>query len=280
MIFLTRQNLKDTLKSVLSKEEIDLVRASYDIIGNIAIIEVPSELRKKGKVIAQSIVKQHKNITTVAKKIGTHSGVYRTQKIKVIIGNKNTETLYKENSTRISLDIAKIYFSPRLATERLRIAKLAKPEEIILVLFSGCAPYPLVIAKNSQAKLIYGIEKNPIAHKYAVKNIKLNKLEKRVTLIKGDVKKVINNLGQKFDRIIMPLPKDSKSFIKEALTVAKNPCYLHYYTFSTIENVKHSALNIKDTIKLLGRGCEIIDMVKCGQYSPRVYRVCIDFLLK
>ncbi len=273
------KTLKDMLKSYLSKDEIDYVRTSYDIIGDIALIEIPLELRKKEKIIAQAIIERHKNVKTVAKKAGIHSGEFRTQKIKVILGRKKTETMHKESLVRIMLDVGKVYFSPRLASERLRIAKLVKPNEIILVMFSGCGPYPLVIAKNSQAKVIHGIEKNPIAHEYAVKNVKLNKLEKKIILIKGDVKKVIKNLSQKFDRIVMPLPKDSESFLKEALSVAKSVSYLHYYTFSSLEDSKQTALNIKDAIKILGRNCEILNIVKCGQYSPRVYRICIDFLL-
>lgn len=273
------QTLRDMLKSELNEEEIDYVRTGYDIIGEIALVEIPSKLRKKEKIIAQAIMIRHKNIRTVARKVGIHKGEFRTQNVKAILGLKKTETLHKESSAKIMLDVAKLYFSPRLASERLRIAKLVKPNEIILVMFSGCAPYPLVIAKNSPAKIIYAIEKNPTAYQYAVKNVKLNKLEKKIILIKGDVKRVVQHFGQKFDRVIMPLPKDSESFIKEALIVAKKPCHLHYYTFSALEEAKQLALNIKDAIKILGRNCEILDIVKCGQYSPRVYRICIDFLL-
>ena len=46
-----------------------------------------------------------------------------------------------------------------------------KPGEKVLVMFSGCAPYPVVIGRNTKAKEIYGIELNPLAHKFAEENV-------------------------------------------------------------------------------------------------------------
>ena len=69
-------------------------------------------------------------------------------------------------------------------------------------MFSGSGVYPVVISKNTKAKEIYGIEINPIAHKYAEENIKLNKL-KNIKLFCGDVKKTIPKLNRKFDRIFL-----------------------------------------------------------------------------
>jgi len=88
----------------------------------------------------------------------------------------------KENNIRLKLDIEKVYFSPRLSLERMRIAELvntsksresknkkSEKKEDILVMFSGCAPYCCVIAKNAKTKVnsVIGIEINPEGHKYA-----------------------------------------------------------------------------------------------------------------
>ena len=69
-------------------------------------------------------------------------------------------------------------------------------------MFSGCAPYPLILAKHSPAKSIFGIEINPDAHKFGIENIKLNKFEDKVKLINGDVRKVLPKLKKKFDESI------------------------------------------------------------------------------
>src|SRR3989344_5046820 len=173
-------NLKESLKGKLSRKEKENLVTSFDIIGDIVIIEIPDLLIRKEKIIANAILKMHKNIKVVVKEIGAHSGEFRLQKVKVIAGVKRKETEYKENGTRMRLNVEKTYFSPRFGTERLRIASLVEAGEEVLVMFSGVAPFPLVIAKNSKASLIYGVEINPDAHKYAVENVKLNKMDSKI----------------------------------------------------------------------------------------------------
>ncbi|MBI2546312.1 tRNA (guanine-N1)-methyltransferase [Candidatus Woesearchaeota archaeon] len=268
--------LKDLLKGKLTAAELQLVRSSYDVIGNIAVLDIPKELKKKEKQIAEAVQQHHKNIQTVAKRAGIHEGIYRTQKVRIILGKKTTETTHKESSALVKLDITKVYFSPRLASERLRIAHLVRPGEKILVMFSGVAVYPAVIAKNSKALIIYGIEKNPAAHRYAQETILLNKLQDRVVLKKGDVKKIAATLPLKFDRIIMPLPKDAYGYLAEAVHAAGRRCTIHYYAFGSLEQAPHIAQSIKESVNELGRPCKIMGIVKCGQYSPGIYRLCID----
>ena len=128
--------------------------SSYDIVGDILIVEIPDELKKKEKQIANKLLKDHKQVKTVVKKKGIHGGKFRVQKYVVLAGDRRKETEYKENGVRIKLNVDKTYFSIRLATERLRIAKQVKDGEIVLVMFSGVAVYPLVIAKNAKKQIL------------------------------------------------------------------------------------------------------------------------------
>ena len=165
--------IKEQLRKKLTEKEISLVPSSFDVVGSILIFsEFPSELKNKEKLVAETFLKELKNIKTICKKTRKYSGKYRTPKLKIIAGEKTKETTHKENNTLLKLDVEKVYFSSRLSNERLRISKLVKPEEEILVMFSGCSPYPCVIAKNTKAKSIISIEVNPSAHKYALENLK------------------------------------------------------------------------------------------------------------
>ena len=269
--------LKDALKSKLSKKEIEHLKTSYDTIGGIAIIEVVPELEKKEKLIATTLLDINKNITTVLKKAEHHSGVFRTQKLKWLTGKKTKETVYKENNIRLKLDVEKVYFSVRLSTERKRIAKQVKKGEDILVMFSGCAPYPVVLAKNTEAKEIVGVEINPVGHKYGLENLKLNKIN-NVKLYCGDVKKVVPKLEQKnFDRILMPLPKSAEDFLDVALKASKKGTTIHFYDFLHDDEFDKAKEKIKKACKNLGLKPKILRTVKCGQHSPHVFRICLDF---
>jgi len=206
---------------MLTKKDIKKIPRSFDIIGDILIFsDFPKELKKKEKDVGNYLLKKLKNIKVVAKKSKKYSGKKRTPKLKILAGEKRKETIHKESGVLIKINPEKAYFSVRSGTERLRIAKQVKKDESILVMFSGVSPLPLILSKHSKAKEIYGIEINKKAHKYAEENVKLNK-RKNIKLFRGNVRKIIPKL-KKFDRIIMPLPKDSENYLNLAWRGSSN----------------------------------------------------------
>ena len=268
-------DLKTALKGKLNKKEMQHLVRSFDMIGDIVVMQMPDELSKKEKLIAKTLLNLHKNIKVVAKEVGMHTGIYRLQKIKILAGERRKETELVESGARMRLNVEKTYFSPRFGTERLRIAKQVKKGENVLVMFSGIAPFPLVIAKNSKVKEVVGVEINPSAHKYALENIKLNKLE-NVHVYHGDVRMAVPQLGMKFDRIAMPLPKGGEDFLDVALRAVKKNGIIHFYDFLAEEEFELGKAKVKKACKLLKKKCRILRLVKCGQQSPRVYRITID----
>jgi len=272
-----KTNLKSALKSKLTKKELGLLPSSFDVVGEVLIFsDFPDGLEKKEKLIGEVLLNQHKNIKTIAKKTKKYSGKYRLPKLKIITGKRSKETLYNENNITLKLNVENVYFSSRLANERLRIAKLVKQGEVVLVMFSGCGPYPIGIAKNTKAKEVYSVEINPVACEYQKENIKLNKV-KNIKLFKGDVKKVIPKFNKKFDRILMPLPKGAEDFIVSALNAAKKGAIIHFYDFLNEGEMDKAKEKIDKACKKKKLKYKILDIVKCGQFSPHVFRICVDF---
>ena len=273
-----KQNLKFYLKNKLSNKELKLVPSSFDIVGDIMVFsDFPRELVKKEKLVGQTILENYHHIKTVLKKTKKYSGKFRTPKLKVIAGENKKETTHKENNVLINLDAEKVYFSPRMASERKRIAELINPNESVLVMFNGCAPYSLVIAKNTKCKEVYGIEINPTAHKYALENIKKNKLENKIKLFLGDVKRIMPKLSKKFDRILMPLPKGGENFLGLALRYIKNKGIVHFYDFLHEGEFYKAEEKVESACRKAKKKHKILKIIKCGQYSPRFYRICADF---
>lgn len=185
-------DLREYLSDKLTGDELNLLKTAFDNIGTIAILEVPEDLESKEKLIADSLMKINSRIKTVLKKSGIHEGEFRTQKLQFLAGENTKETVHKENGVSIKLNVEDVYFSVRSSNERARVASLVKPGESVLVMFSGCAPFVCTISKNSKAGVVFGVELNPIAHKYALENIKLNK-SVNTSVINGDVREVIPN---------------------------------------------------------------------------------------
>ena len=148
-------------------------------------------------------------------------------------------------------------------------------------MFCGCSPYCCVIAKNAKEfiKEVIGIEINPKGHKYGLENLKLNRLD-NVGLFNDDVKKIIpklSKLGKKFDRILMPLPKHAEDFLEDALAVSKKNTIIHFYNFLHENEFDKAEKMIKKACKKADKKCKILQFIKCGQQSPSVYRICVDF---
>ncbi len=269
--------LKEALKGKLTKKELKLVPSSFDIVGDLVIFsDFPKELDKKDKIVGETLLKLHKNVKVVLKKVGKYSGEFRTPKLKIIAGERRKETELKENGIRLKLNPERVYFSVRLANERKRIIEQIKENEVILVMFSGIGPYPISIAKNKKVDEIYSIELNPIACEYQKENIALNKIN-NIKLYKGDVRDIVPKIKKKFDRIIMPLPKGAEDYLDIALGVAKKGTMIHFYDFLNENEFENAEEKIKKVCKKMNRKYKIVNLVKCGQFGPGIFRICVDF---
>ncbi len=251
---------------------------AFEIIGDIALVAIPKSYKSQGEQAAHRISLRQKNIKAIYEKIGGHEGKLRIQKLKHLYGEKRTVTIHRENQIALKLDVAKTYFSPRQSTERKRVYEQIKKPEVILVMFSGIGPFTISIAKNTPAKAVYGVELNKTAHKYAVENAKLNKVDEKTVMFCGDVRKIVPKLNKKFDRIIMPLPKGAESFLNVAFAAAKKGAIIHFYDFEKEEDIPEKAIEkVKKAAAAAKKKTRVLCVVKCGQLAPRAFRVCVDF---
>ncbi len=265
--------LKDALEGKLTSKELSLLRG-FDVIGDIAVLEIPFELEGRRKLIARTLKELLPYIKVFARKRGGHTGVYRQQPLQILLGEKRKTTVHKEHGLEFALNAETCYFSPRLSTERLRIARQVRPGEEVLVMFSGVAPYPLVIARLSKAAGVVGVEANPEAHKYALENVQRNRLGHKVTLIKGDAKKRIPK--RLFDRVVMPWPQRGDEFLGVALKHVRKGGVLHFYDFQPEGEFSVAKDIVLAACKKAKKKCKILRVVECGQVGVRNYRVCVD----
>lgn len=273
-------SLKQILKDVLSSEERELLVRGFDIVGDIAIIIIPEELEVKKSLIAEAVLASNKRIKSVARRAGVYGGEFRTLPLEHIGGERRFETIHKENGVLMYVDVEKVYFSTRSGTERMRIASLVKEGERILIMFSGIGPYPLMISRHSEAQSIVGVEKNPVAHSFAEKNLLINKKCSNISLFQGDVRKVLPQLGIPFDRICMVLPKDGEEFIRLALASLGTPGWLHFYDFQERSSHGLAVEKVRSGCKAEGRVLVKHELSTCGHTAPRVHRLCVDAFIK
>ena len=260
----------------LVKEEtpVELLGTSpaFELFGDIAIIDrYESDVAR----IADALIKQ-KKVRTVLYADTPVSGEYRTRELSYLAGENTTETVYKENKCRYLLDVSKVYFTPRLATERLRIAGQVKDGEKVVDMFAGIGPFSILIAKRFPNSHVVAIDKNPEAVKYLRENVKLNKLE-NVEVREGDVRAASDGVRDA-DHVIMNLPQSGFEFLDVAFRVVKKGGLIHFYSMSHEDDLFEGTL-LK--IEEAARRCNV-SIVPIGKravrpYAPYQYNICIDF---
>lgn len=250
---------------------------SFEIIGEIAIVEIPEE-RRDERSIARDIMRNHPRVRTVLRKTGEREGTLRLRRFKTIIGSV-TETIHKEHGCMFVLDPTKVFFSPRESTERERITNMVKKKEDVMVFFSGVGPYCVIIAKKAGVRSVHGIEMNPDAHMYAVENARINKVGDIFVPIMGDVKEKSRKFFGGMDRVIMPLPKEGYRFLHQAIKCIKPKGGVVHFYYIEHENElwKSSVPLVKRAAEKAGRRVRIVKKRKVLPYGPGSWKVCIDF---
>ena len=270
------RSITELLKDKLSEEEIEELKKSFDIIGDVVIVEIPEDLEAHKKEIGQATLQFTKRKTVYMKKSAV-KGVTRVRELELIAGEDNPITIHKEHGTRLKLDVKNVYFSPRLATERKRVQEATNEGEEILDMFAGIGPFPIVIAHEKNVN-ITAVDINEYAIKYLNENIKLNKLapSAHITAICGDTNEVaLNELkGKKFDRLIMNLPGLAPEFLDLAVSLCKDGGVIHYYEFS--DGFSQGIERAQIACEKQNKEVEILNTRKVKSSSPGMWHVAID----
>ncbi|HLF07674.1 MAG TPA: class I SAM-dependent methyltransferase family protein [Thermoplasmata archaeon] len=203
---------------------------SFDVVGDVAILKLESEVEAYAQDIANALTRWNPAIRRVALDSGV-SGDLRVRELRLLIGG-DLITSHQENGLRFRLDLASVYFSPRLSGERLRLAAQVRPGERVLDMFAGVGPFAVLIAKRRPDCEVVAVDANPAACWFLRENARSNGVS--VDLREGRIEDVAPTLGR-FDRIIMNLPRSAEDYFPLALSLLRpgapeDTRHVHLYT--------------------------------------------------
>lgn len=275
------KNLKEALREDFSEEELEDFGTSFDIVGDIAVIKIPDELLERKERVGEALMEVHGNVKTVLRQTTPVDGEFRTRDLEVIAGEDRTETVHKEYGCSFKVDLSEVYFSPRLAHERHVISQKVEPGEIVNNMFAGVGCYSVLIAKHSDPKKVYSIDKNPVAVEYMKKNVKMNKVSGSVVPIQADAREIIKSkLKGKADRVLMPLPEFARDFFDSALEALKpSGGIIHFYDYGEEPNLFEPSFEFaRDSVK--ESSVELEDKRILRSYAPDIYHVVLDLRIE
>ena len=269
--------LKKSLESILTSQESEELISAFDQIGDIIIVRIPDSLLPKKKLIGETLLKEVKIVKSVFYQTSPVEGDFRTRNLEILAGEDRTETEYKEFGCRFAVDVANAFFSPRLSTERERIANLIQDGEIMVNMFAGIGMFSILAAKKKKCT-VYSIDINPIASKLCEKNIELNKLAGKVISINGEATKILQEeLQVKADRTLMLLPEKSDEFLETAIKATKDGGIIHYYSHIHADKKSDAGkLSEKHYLDVTPVKSEILASKIVRPVGPRYYQTVVD----
>ena len=272
--------LRTLLGDVLTAKEKRSIYSSFDVIGDIVIMKIPDSLLYKKYAIGKRLLDNLKSAKSVFLQTSAIEGVYRLRKLELLAGTNRTVTEHHEHGCRFKVDVRKVYFSPRLSTERLRIAGKVQDNEIVTNMFAGVGTFSILIAKQNPRSVVFNIDSNARASLLCLVNAKLNRVQDRVFPFCGDAKHIASTiLSGISNRVLMPLPERAKEFVGSAITCLKQQGgTIHYFAHVGGHNKKDAInegiLNTTNAFKDYNHVIAGTRVVR--EVGPRLYQIVSD----
>ena len=268
----------------ISVEDILGYSPKYEIIGSLALIDVDDELSVNNaandlthvdvQAVADALLSTQKHVTTVIGAISAVEGEFRIRRFIHLAGVPTTQTRCRENGCDFLLDMASVYFTPRLATERARVVSQMGADDVVLDMFAGVGPYSIQVAKK--VKKVIAIDKNPAACEFLFKNVELNRVE-NVAIINADARAISGDYLQSADWVIMNLPHLAHEFLDNAVAMVKPGGVIIYYDMRHEDDLFDTPVAlIRDAAKRIGRSVEVVGTRVVRSYAPYEYNIVVD----
>ena len=247
---------------------------SYERLGEIAIVDEDDPDR--ARELADAIVASDLPVETVINRASKIKGETRVREWEVLAG-EDTETVHREHGCEFLVDVARVYFSPRLATDRHLVAEAVRPGERAFDMFAGVGPYAIPFAERGAD--VVAVDVNDVAIEYLAANARRNGVEDRITAICGDVREIAPDYEGWADRIVMNLPHSADEFLDVAVALASEECVIHYYDIQSEDDRYGPG---EAAIRAAGDGYDVTieNRRTVRSYAPREWNVRIDARLR
>jgi tRNA wybutosine-synthesizing protein 2 len=286
------EKITASLEGLIEPEKMIFLPRKWDMIGDCLVLKLDGfsgDDVKKIVGVYEKILKARYCLNDTS---GIH-GELRKPTFQVLSEppDRNWEVTHVENGVRYTLDPMKVMFSSGNVDERMGIIdvinngpippriKAHGGKEVVLDMFAGIGYFTLPISMKCSVGTVYSVEKNPISHYYLERNIRDNKVQRRVVPIYGDNRKV--RLPEQADRIIMGYVGGTIGFVKRAAELSSNEgSIIHLHDTVKIENGPIDLFHeVEKRMAGSGRKVRLLSHRKVKSYAPRIDHVVLDILL-
>lgn len=295
--------------SIISGEGRDRIPGRFSLIGDVAVLSIPPSFEGDKRGIGEAVKRSHRNVRTVLEKRSIVSGDRRVASFDLLAGS-GTVTCHREHGFSYKLDVARVFYNPRLGSERMRVASMVRPGERAIVPFAGVGPFAIPLA--AAGARVLAIDINPEACRWMAENVGLNGVGGMVEVVnadafalcramgkrspadacegtvvekvgkeekravekkgKGKVEKKEKRQGPGFDRAVVPTPYGRDEILDSIIPLVRPGGSITFYTFKKRAEIEGLIREFE------GLGLAVELHRRCGNVAPGVSRWAFDMV--
>lgn len=266
------EKIRTEARTFLSGKEVQSLPEKWEKIGDVLLLRLPPEISRKRRVA--ELYARALDCRAVLEDVGGIAGSLRQPRVKHLYGDAQTETVHRENGIRYRLDPARIMFSSGNIDERIRMARVAHPDEVVVDLFAGIGYFTLPLAVYGTAT-VHACELNPLACHYLEQNCVLNHVTDRVTVYQGDCRQVApRGIAH---RVVMGYFRSARYLPTALATLRDQGGIVHYHRTCSAEEFPAQPLEeVKAAAERESRHAELLVARRVKSYAPGVVHGVLD----
>lgn len=272
-----RETFKDPLGDILAGLDLPeaakrILPARWEQLGRVLVLKMDPKLEPWKAEIAAAYAKVLQ-ADTVLRDTGGIAGKYREPVTELLLGTE-TETVHVENHIRYRLDAARLMFSSGNVDERIRMAHVCRPGEVVVDMFAGIGYFTLPMAVHSEPRKIIAHEINPLAFEYLRRNAAENGVSDVVEPVLGNCLDAEEGVA---DRIVMGYVGTTHEYLPKAMRILRGKGIIHYH--ETCPNrlmPERPVERVAQAAEEAGKDAEIMFIRRVKSYSPGVEHVVVD----
>ena len=247
--------------------------SSFDVIGDIAVLKIPETLRPYRKEIGRAVLVWNPRLRVVAQDHGV-AGAFRIRQVEIIGGEHRTTTVHTEFGLRYRVDVAGAYFSPRLGSERRRVAEQVGEGEVVADPFAGVGPYAILIARRRGPARVVASDANPEAVALLRQNVAANHAG-RVEVVEADARAALRAAAP-VDRVVLDLPHSAFEFLPDAVAALGPEGTVHLYAILEDAGREDLVRAVRRAVEAQGRRALAVQPHVVRAYAPTQHHVAFD----
>jgi tRNA (guanine37-N1)-methyltransferase len=242
-----------------------LLPRSFDVVGDIVLVRIPDGLADRAPEIGRALL----DFVPGARIVGADRGVRgpdRRRDLERIAGSGDWATRHRENGIEIDVDLARAYFSPRLAREHARVAEAVASGDRVYDLCCGVGPFALTIARDGRAAEVTAVDANPDALALLRSSAARLRGAPRIVTLEDRVEGFAPT-APPVERVIVNLPLEGIKYLPSVARTVGPGGRLYYYEVTPRAELEQRGTSV---IAVLDRPAEwsVVDRHVVHAYSP------------